>query len=320
MENITVIPPNTTHQFTVSADKAGQRLDLYLKKQLPSYSRSFLQQLIAQEMVTVNNQKNIKPRTLTKSEDVVSITFPPPTVERPQKEIPKDLHVEIVHEDPHFFIVNKPDNLAVHPPKITSVDVTLIDWLIQKCSDLSRVGYADRPGIVHRLDKDTSGIMIVARNNCAHALLSDLFRNRSIQKTYLAIVEGHPEKKGTIEFGIRRHPVRRNSMTHVKEFEKISGKKVRDACTHYEVLEYFQNCSLVEAKPVTGRTHQIRVHLAAIGHPLVGDILYGKKSKMIQRHALHAHKLSFKFNGKQYNFSENPPEDFQKILGILRNN
>lgn len=320
MEKITLIPPNTTHQIIVLESDVGKRLDLYLKQQFPSYSRNFFQQLICQQMVLINNKLELKAKTLTKQNDVVEITFPPITTELPKKEIPKNLDIRIVHEDKHFMIINKPANLTVHPPKITSQEVTLVDWLVYRFNELSRVGYADRPGIVHRLDKDTSGLMLVARNNCAHALLSDMFRNRTIQKTYLAVVKGHPEKNGTINFAITRDPVRRNSMIHIAAEEKKEGKKIRDACTHYEVLEYFDDCALVQAKPVTGRTHQIRVHFSAIGHPLVGDLLYGEKSKKIGRHALHAYSLTFEFNGKKNNFFQNPPQDFQKLIEILRNN
>lgn len=320
MENITLIPPNTTHQLTVPKEQEGQRLDLYLKQNFPSYSRTFFQQLINQQLVSINSKKNVKPRTLTKNEDLIEVTFPPVTTKRPKKEIPEDLYVEIAHTDKHFMIINKPPNLTVHPPKITSQDVTLIDWLVNEFHELEHIGYADRPGIVHRLDRDTSGLMIIARNNCAHALLSDMFRERTIQKTYLAIVEGHPEKEGTIDFAIMRHHVKRNTMTHVTAKTKITGQKIRNAKTHYRIVEYFQNCSLVEAKPVTGRTHQIRVHFAAIGHPIVGDHAYGKTSKKIDRQALHAYGLSFKFNGKQYDFSQKPPQDFEQLLEFLRNN
>jgi len=320
METITLVQPNTTHRFSVTKSQADQRLDHYLKKLFPSYSRNFFQQLIEQKLVHINDKKEVKARTIVKQNDQITITFPACKQERPRMDIPEDLGVEIVHEDKHFFVINKPAGLAVHPPKITHKEPTLIDWLVHKFQELSRVGYADRPGIVHRLDKDTSGILLVARNNCAHALLCDLFRKREIQKTYLALVDGHPEKEGTIDFAIMRHPKKRNTMAHVLPGPVQSGPKRRDACTHYKVLEYFENGSLVEAKPVTGRTHQIRVHFAAIGHPIIGDYVYGKKIKTMPRQALHAYKLSFKFNGKQYEFAQEPPIDFQKKIEILRNN
>ena len=319
MENIVRVPPNTTHNFTVPAHDAGQRLDLYLTQQFPSYSRTFFQQLIVQELVSIKNKKKVKPRTLTKSDDLITVTFPPVVTRRPQKEIPNDLDISIVHTDEHFLVINKPINLMVHPPTITSEDFTLVDWLMHTFQDISDVGVADRPGIVHRLDKDTSGIMLVARNNCALTMLGDIFRKRDIQKTYLAIVSGHPEKEGTISLSIKRHSVKRNTMVAVPPETKTNGT-LRSACTHYRVLEYFDDCSLVEVKPVTGRTHQIRVHFAALGHPLVGDYIYGKKSKKIARQALHAYKLSFKFNGKQYDFCQQPPQDFQSFLEIKRNN
>ncbi|MCK5632128.1 RluA family pseudouridine synthase [bacterium] len=320
MENITLIPPNSTHKFTVPESDANKRLDVYLKQLFPSYSRSYFQQLIIKKLVSVNNKiKNIKPKTVTKHNDVIVVTFPPITTQLPKKNIPKDLEVEIIYHDKHFMIINKPSNLVVHPPKITSTEVTLVDWLIHTFHELSSVGFADRPGIVHRLDKDTSGLMIVACNNCSHALLGDLFRNRTIKKTYLAIVKGHPEKEGIINFSIKRNPIKRNSMVAVNPNVKNENGKIRAACTHYKVLEYFENSSLVQVEPVTGRTHQIRVHFSALGHPIIGDHVYGETSKKIKRQALHAYKLSFKFNGNQYDFCQKPPKDFQLLIENLRN-
>ena len=318
MGNITRIPPNTTHHFTVSVQEAGQRLDRYLTQQFSSYYRTFFQQLIQQEMVSINNKKKVKPKTLTKSDDLITVTFPLVITKRPQKEIPKDLDISIVHTDEHFLVINKPVNLMVHPPTITSDDFTLIDWLMHTFQEITNVGFADRPGIVHRLDKDTSGIMLVARNNCALTMLGDMFRKRTIKKTYLAIVSGHPEKEGTITLSIKRHSIKRNTMVAVPPETKTNGT-LRSACTHYRVLHYFDDCSLVEVKPVTGRTHQIRVHFAALGHPLIGDHVYGKKSKKLGRQALHAYKLSFEFNGKQYSFCQDPPQDFKNFLEKIRN-
>jgi 23S rRNA pseudouridine1911/1915/1917 synthase len=265
------------------------------------------------------NDKIVKCHTFLKQDDVVTVTFPPiPTASQP-REIPTNLTVEIVHMDQHFMVINKPANLSVHPPKIAHAQATLVDWLVHTFQEIKEVGYTDRPGIVHRLDKDTSGIMLIARNNPAHAILCDMFKNRTIEKTYLAIVAGHPDKEGIIDFAIMRHQTKRNTMTHVTSTYR-SGSNVRDAKTSYRVLEYFKDCSLVEAKPLTGRTHQIRVHFAAIGHPLIGDYVYGKKSKIILRQALHAHRLVFEFNGKLYDIAQNPPADFQNLLEIVRSN
>lgn len=319
VEQITLVRPNSTHVFTVTEQDVDLRLDMYLKKLFPSYSRNFLQELIEHEKVLVNDKKDIKAHTFTRLNDTVTVTFPPvPVLDQP-KEVPQDLKVEIVHLDEHFMVVNKPANLSVHPPKLVSTEATLVDWLLKTFQELKDVGYADRPGIVHRLDKDTSGIMLVARNNCAHALLCEKFKNRTIEKTYLALVAGHPAQEGSIDYAIMRHPTKRNTMTHVNS-SYTSGSNVRNAKTLYKVLEYFKECSLVEVKPLTGRTHQIRVHFAAIGHPLIGDYVYGKKSKIILRQALHAYKLSFEFNGKLYEFCKNPPEDFSSFLELLRSN
>jgi 23S rRNA pseudouridine1911/1915/1917 synthase len=205
----------------------------------------------------------------------------------------------------------------VHPAKIDSQYITLVDWLVKTFKELSDVGHSDRPGIVHRLDRDTSGIMIVARNNCAHAQISDLFKNRKIQKTYHAVVHGHPEKEGIIDLPITRHPVNRNTMMCTIQKD---NKKARSALTQYKVLEYFESCSLVEVKPTTGRTHQIRVHFSTIGHPLIGDAVYSKASKKIKRHALHATSLTFTFNGKQHSFNCEAPNDFNLLLKKISNN
>lgn len=317
MEQITLIPPDSVHRFLVAAQDVNQRLDMYLKKLFPSYSRSFLQEIIEQEMVLINDKKGAKSSTITKLDDIIVVTFPPVPVANQPREIPEGLNVEIVLMDEHFMVVNKPANLSVHPPKLTSTEATLVDWLVRAFQEIKDVGYADRPGIVHRLDKDTSGIMLVARNNPAHAILCDMFKNRTIEKTYLALVTGRPDKEGVIDYAITRHPTKRNTMTHVTTSYQ-RGSTVRDSKTNYRVLEYFKDAALVEVKPLTGRTHQIRVHFAAIGHALIGDYVYGKKSKIILRQALHAYKLAFEFNGKLYEVEQNPPNDFQNLLELLR--
>lgn len=314
---ITLIAPNSLHTFTVPAEDVHQRLDMYLKKLFPSYSRSFLQELVEQGMVLINDKNDIKSHTFTRLGDTIQVTFPPLPIADQPRDVPDTIKVDIVHMDEHFMVVNKPSNLSVHPPKLTSTEATLVDWLVKTFKELKEVGYTDRPGIVHRLDKDTSGIMLVARNNCAHAILCDMFKNRTIEKTYLAIVAGHPEPEGSIDYAITRHPTKRNTMTHVTA-AYTSGSNIRNAKTNYRVLEYFKDCALVEAKPLTGRTHQIRIHFTAIGHPLIGDYVYGKKSKVITRQALHAYKLAFEFNGKLHEFCQNPPADFQNLLEILR--
>ena len=216
-----------------------------------------------------------------------------------------------MHEDPDFYIIEKPAGLMVHRPSTSSVELTLIDWLVHQVPEIINIGHPERPGIVHRLDKNTTGLLIVPRTSRAHMLFSDLFKNRDIKKTYLAVVRGHPEKEGTIELPIGRDPITRNKMT-------VNGIEAREAVTRYKVLTYFENAALVEIYPVTGRTHQIRVHFKAIGHPLLGDQLYGTRSPLIKRHALHATQLTFDFKGKPYTFTSTPPQDFELLLSKLK--
>jgi len=320
METITLIQPNTTHLFTAPKEADTLRLDACLKLQFSSYSRSFLKGLILQGLVSIQNKNNIKPRTIVEAGNQITVTFPEIKTSRDLKVIPDDLEVPILHNSEHFLIINKPVGLTVHPPKIDCDYITLIDWLTHTFENLANVGPSDRPGIVHRLDRDTSGIMIVAKNNCSHAHICQLFKDRKIQKTYHAVVQGHPEKEGTIEYPITRNPVKRNTVMCVKDKAKLEHKRVRHACTHYKVVHYFEDHSLVEVKPVTGRTHQIRAHFASIGHPIVGDAVYGKTSKKIKRHALHAVSLAFKFNGKQHSFCCEAPKDFKLLLKKISNN
>jgi len=320
MEQIQLVEPNSVHTFTVKEDQEGQRVDLFLSEQFPSYSRSFFEKLIEQGRVKLNGKPINKKSTVLKINDTVSVQFP--ELKKDPVQLKKDiekLDVKIVHEDPHFLIINKPAGLMVHAPHPDSTEVTLVDWLLAKFKELKNVGYEDRPGIVHRLDKDTSGLLIIPRNNCAHAYFSDLFKKRKIKKTYLAIVKGHPNKEGEIDLDIARHPSDRKKMTHVTIGNRPQIKsKIRHAKTLYKVLEYFDEYALVEVYPVTGRTHQIRVHFTGIKHPLLGDPIYGQKSKIIPRHALHANKLEFEFEGKKFTFQEDAPKDFKDAVTQLR--
>ena len=322
VDKIQLIEPNSTHTFNVTDEQEGQRLDVFIASQFPSYSRSFFEKLIKQKNITINDKPIHRKSTPVMANDTISITFP--DTKKDPVEIKKNvesLHVQIAHEHPHFLVINKPAKLLVHAPHAESEAITLVDWLIAKFDDIRSIGSDDRPGIVHRLDKDTTGLIIIPRNNCAHAYFSDLFKNRKIQKTYLAIVKGHPDKEGEIDLEIARNPYDRNKMTHVtgKNVSKIKSK-IRQAKTFYKIIEYFDEYSLVEAKPVTGRTHQIRVHFAGIGHPLLGDPVYGEKSKIISRHALHAQKLEFEFEGEKFCIIQNAPQDFKKAIKFLQQN
>lgn len=300
--NFTITVPQESVLVRLDVFLAGQKKDSSFK----DFSRTFCQKLVGDSQVTVNGIATDRPSTLLKPDDIVGVTIPPAPALGVPKNFEGDLGVKTVFENEDFLIVNKPAGLITHEPIHGSPEVTLVDWLLTKFKEMKDVGEPDRPGIVHRLDKDTSGLMIVARNRHAHMILSDMFKNRQMHKTYWAVVKGTPKESGTIDLPIDRHPVVRNKMTHTR-----AG---RDALTHYKLLQQFKDYAVVEAKPVTGRTHQIRVHFAAIGHSLIGDSTYGAKSKLISRQALHAYGLEFEFKGKQYSFTQEPPADMQAIL------
>ncbi len=312
----TLIEQNSRFLLEVPTEYIGSRLDKFIASQFPLYSRSFFSRLIDDEQILVNDIPATKSGTILKENDVVTVQFPAPREVQAAALEERDLPIEILHTHPHFFIVYKPAGLLVHPPSMNSTAATLVDWLLLNHRDIEGVGYVDRPGIVHRLDKDTSGILVVPRTNHAHSTFGDLFRERSIDKTYYAIVQGHPDPSGTIRLAIGRDPITKTRMS--TQIDPTGSRKVRDATTHYEVEEYFDDAALVKVKPVTGRTHQIRVHLAAIGHPIIGDPVYGKKSKEIKRQALHAHSLAFMFEGSPYTVSRELPEDMDNLIKILR--
>lgn len=308
-----LIQSGTIQKIRVLSDYDGSRLDTFLAEQFLRYSRSFFARLIGDEMVTVNGFVEKKSSRIVKEGDMVTVQFHKPRVVQ-AKDVDINPPVELIYESPHFLILNKPAGLVMHAPSEMSDIITLVDWLLIHYQDLKGVGYVDRPGIVHRLDKDTSGLVIIPKTNYAHGVFGKLFHDRKVKKIYYAVVEGHPEKSGTIDLAIGRDPI-----TKVKMSTKLgAAHQKRDALTHYEVIEYFDNAALVQVMPATGRTHQIRVHFAAIGHPLIGDATYSKTSKYIARHALHAQSLSFEFDGKLYTFEKEPPEDFQNLVARLR--
>lgn len=309
------IQPNQLFTFEIDMSHAGKRIDKYLAEQFPLYSRSFFQRLMQENHIKLNNQVVEKAGTLLKSHDVVTVQFPPTRADSPVH-ITHNPGIEVIFEHEDFLVVYKPAGVLVHPATSTlPTEITLVDWLLSQYNELRSVGYLDRPGIVHRLDKDTSGLLIIPRTNYAHMIFGDLFKNRKIEKTYYAVVEGHPPKQGTIENPIGRDPQTRTKM---KAFAHPIENVTRNAVTHYKVIQYFKQSALLEVKPVTGRTHQIRVHLASIDHPIIGDTVYGKKSKLINRQALHAHSLAFTFDNKTYSFSYDIPEDFKKVIETLK--
>lgn len=317
------IQPKTMFSFTVPEDASQCRIDRYITEIFPDYSRSYFQKLITAGNITVNEIPTKKTSATVYPADIVTIQFPTKQIIEPNHIINRTDGIQIISENDHFMVIHKPANLLVHPPSNASNAITVVDWIRHHHGDISSVGTADRPGIIHRLDRETSGILIITKTDYAHNLIGALFRERKINKTYKAIVSGHPPQKGTITYGIGRDPINRIKMKHFNEDMitidgKIGNIKVRNALTDYTVLEYFDDASLVEIKPTTGRTHQIRVHMTAIGHPIIGDQLYGKKSTLIHRQALHAESITFTFEEKRYSFVDEISEDFQQLLNHLR--
>lgn len=284
------------------------RIDRLLTAEFPQYSRTYFQQLIFDKKVMLNGLIINKSSTVVKPGDVISLTFSPTVKDLQPLTLPtEDMGIRLLHEHADFLIVYKPAGILVHAPHHSSEIPTLVDWLVHSFKELSSVGYADRPGIVHRLDKDTSGILIIPRNNSSHAHFSRLFSERRMSKKYVAVVEGHPPKTGTIDYAITRHPRHKHKMTHTLGLG-------RESVTHYEVQHYFPSTALVEVHPVTGRTHQIRVHMAAIGHPIHGDSVYGTPSESIPRQALHAYQLSFTYQDMYYSFWYDMPHDMKALI------
>jgi 23S rRNA pseudouridine1911/1915/1917 synthase len=311
-----LIAPGST--FSLTADKP-ERLDKYLARHFPLYSRSFFAHIISKELVQINGKQINKAGALVKPHDVITVTFPQgqptPSVDYTHY----DFGVNVIYMHNHFLVINKPAGLMVHKPTHPTHQPTLVDWIVQSHKEIACVGSVDRPGIIHRLDKDTSGLLLIARTQYAHTAFGQMFKDRSIQKTYRAIVHGHPPVTGTIDMPLGRHPVKRITMTtFTHEQQALKPRAIRNALTHYKVLQYFDNYSLVELKPVTGRTHQLRVHMAAIGHPLVGDAVYGSPSHLIKRHALHAYSMSFTFDGSPHSFTQEVPADFQELLQLIK--
>ncbi|MCC5426318.1 RluA family pseudouridine synthase [Clostridium botulinum] len=287
------------------------RLDLYLSKIFEDKSRSYLQGIIDEGNVLVNNKKKKRNYKL-KVGDNIEVNIPEPKLLQIE---PEDIKLDIIYEDKDVIVVNKPQEMVVHPaPGVYSG--TLVNALLNHCKDLSGINGVARPGIVHRIDKDTSGILVVAKNDISHNNLVAQFKEHSISRVYMALVEGIiKDEQGTIEAPIGRHPVDRIKMAVVKDG--------RHAVTHYKVIEKFKNHTLVECRLETGRTHQIRVHMSHIMHPLVGDPVYGYKKQRfnLKGQMLHAKLLGFihPTTGQYVEFESELPEYFKKIIKILKN-
>ena len=288
------------------------RLDKYLAEQFPEQTRSYLQKLIKEGQVLVNG-KTVKSGYQLSKGDEVSVTIPEP------KELdvePQKMNLDIVYEDEDVILINKPKGMVVHPAPGHTTD-TLVNGLLYHCKDnLSGINGVARPGIVHRIDRDTTGILIVCKNDMAHNSIAAQLKEHSINRRYRALVHGNlKEDTGTVEGPIGRHPVDRKKMA-------INERNGKPAVTHYTVLERFGNYTLIECKLETGRTHQIRVHMTSIGHPLVGDEVYGpaKCPFKLQGQCLHAMVLGFVHprTGEYMEFSADLPEYFEDLLKKLR--
>ena len=307
----------------VIEEDQGRRLDQFLSGTNLNLSRSQAKNLIEKHLIFLN-QKPTKPSAHVKTGDMVSGSLPEP---EPLSLKPEPLPLTILYEDPFLIVIDKPSGMVVHPA-YGNPSGTLVNALLYHCKDLAGINGVLRPGIVHRLDKDTSGVMVVAKEDEAFHHLTKQFRNRTVEKVYLAIVYGKfHQNEGLIDSAIGRHPSERKRMS-------TRTRRGRAAITRWKKVEEFDSSTLLEIYPQTGRTHQIRVHLSSIGHPVLGDPLYGRKGrpgaihdpvlkegvKRLNRQALHARRLEFTHprTGERVTFLSPIPEDMSEVLEWLR--
>lgn len=301
-------------EFIVKAEEAGKRIDAYLSSKNEDISRVAIQRLIEEEKILVNGKKTKASYKVQENDKITQEEEKPQEINLKAQDIP----IEIIYEDDDIIVVNKPKGLVVHPAN-GNPDGTLVNAIMAICKDsLSGIGGEIRPGIVHRLDKDTSGILVVAKNDKAHINMSEQIKNHTVQKTYIALVRGIvKENEATINMPIGRSAKDRKKMAVTK-----NGK---EAITHFKVIKRYpnENCTLLEVKIETGRTHQIRVHLSQIGYPVIGDTTYssGKNKWGVQGQCLHAKSLEFKhpITQKEMFLEAELPEYLQKIIKELDN-
>ena len=293
-------------EFTVQS--GGARLDHFLAGQKVGVTRSRLQRLITEGFVLVNG-RSARPARKVRAGDTVFLSIPPP---QKLDLLPQLLPLDIVFQDENIVVIDKPAGLSVHPGP-GHPDRTLVNALLAHCPDIKGIGWAIRPGIVHRLDKDTSGLLVVAKTEEAHQDLAAQFKDHSVTKGYLALATGVIEpSQGQIDAPIARDPRHRKRMAVV-----VGGREAR---TRYRALELLDGYSLLELYLETGRTHQVRVHLAFLGHPLLGDAVYGKRSPLLGRHFLHAHHLGFRhpWSGEPVEFRSALPDDLRQVIQGLK--
>ena len=293
--------------------KAPERLDKFLVALLQEFSRSRIQGLIADGLVDVNGQAAKKSGQTLENGFNVTVRIPP-TV--PTDLVPEDIPLDIIFENDDLIVVDKPAGMVVHPAAGHSSG-TLVHAMLGYNPDIEGIGGEERPGVVHRLDKETSGLILLAKNERAHRWLQDQFRLRKVEKTYLALVDGKPPTpSGRVEAYIGRDP------SHRKRMAIVSESRGREAISEYKTVESFKDHTLLEFHPLTGRTHQIRLHCAFLGCPIVGDAIYGRKKPSIEinRHFLHAYRLKIVLPGEnETRFLEAPlPKELLDVLNVLR--
>lgn len=308
-----------TRTAVLASETAGWRLDRALAAAVPTLSRERLKALVSSGEVTVDGRQERDPARKVKGGEAVSVIIPPAS---PSEAISQDIPLDIRFEDDHLLVVEKPAGLVVHPAA-GNLDGTLVNALLHHCAGrLSGIGGVARPGIVHRIDKDTSGLLLVAKTDRAHAGLAAQFAKHTIGRRYLAVVAGLPTPPaGRIETNLARSEANRQKIA------VVSPPRGKHAITHYRVLEPLRGAALVECRLETGRTHQVRVHMAHIGHPLLGDPVYGQGRQAelcrrlgFQRQALHAAELKFEhpISKEILTFESVVPPDIQELLSALR--
>lgn len=301
-----------TLNFSITEENSNLRIDRYLAEQCPDLSRSYIQKLVKDGAVFVNNRQ-IKANYKVQPQDQVILTIPDMQV---PDILPENIPLDILYEDQWLLVVNKPKDMVVHP-SAGHMEGTLVNAVMAHCGEhLSGINGVLRPGIVHRIDKDTTGALLICKDDTVHRDLAEQLKVHSIKRRYRAIVQGNlKDDQGTVDAPIGRHPTDRKKMA-------VNYKNGKEAVTHYQVLERFGNATYIECRLETGRTHQIRVHMASLGHPLLGDTIYGssKNPYHLQGQALHAMILGFvhPITREYLEFQAPLPEYFIKLLDKLR--